>query len=163
MPHTIDLKNNPVPNSLPPEQGSENFSKLRARLADLRARLDRRAVLICLIILAVILFGVWLKAIFATPPWRAVFLTNNQVYFGHFRDWQGGDYITLTDIYYLQLGQGQLQTGGPAPELKVVKLGSEIHGPKDMMVIPKTQILFWEDLRDDSQVVQAIVNMQKNK
>ena len=91
-------------------------------------------------------------------PWRAVFLTNNQVYFGHFLWTPFSSTITLKDIYYLQVSQ-PLQQGDVAnkqPEIKIVKFGNEIHGPTDKMIILKDQILFWEDLREDSAVVQKI-------
>ncbi len=90
--------------------------------------------------------------------WRAVFLTNNQVYFGHFLWTPFTSSITLKDIYYLQVSQ-PLQQGDSKdkqPEIKIVKFGNEIHGPTDRMVIMKPQILFWEDLKDNSPVVQKI-------
>lgn len=93
-------------------------------------------------------------------PWRAVFLTNNQVYFGHFLWTPFTSTVTLKDIYYLQASQ-PLQQGDVAnqpPAMKLVKLGNEVHGPTDKMVILKDQILFWEDLRDDSPVVKKIKN-----
>jgi len=91
-------------------------------------------------------------------PWRAVFLTNNQVYFGHFLWTPFSSTVTLKDIYYLQASQ-PLQQGdaeSKQPAMKIVKLGNEIHGPTDKMVIFKDQILFWEDLREDSAVAQKI-------
>jgi len=91
-------------------------------------------------------------------PWRAVFLTNNQVYFGHFLWTPFSSTVTLKDIYYLQASQPLQQTESKdkPPEMKIVKFGNEIHGPADKMVILKTQILFWEDLREDSPIAQKI-------
>lgn len=87
--------------------------------------------------------------------WQAVFLNNNQVYFGHVKN-EGGGYVALTDIFYLRATQPLQQGSQSEPQLSLVKLGSELHGPEDMMHIPKNVILFWENLKDDSQVVQAI-------
>ena len=87
--------------------------------------------------------------------WQAVFLNNNQVYFGHMKN-EGGGYIALTDIFYLRAAQPLQQGSQSEPQLSLVKLGSELHGPEDVMHIPKNVILFWENLKDDSQVVQAI-------
>lgn len=95
--------------------------------------------------------------------WRAVFLTNNQVYFGKFLYLPFWSTIKLTDIYYLQVNQPLQEnetSAEPPPDIKVIKFGNEIHGPRDKMIIPKPQIIFWEDLRDDSHVVRAI---EKNK
>ena len=101
---------------------------------------------------------------------QAVFLTNGQVYFGHLDNLQG-EYVTLTDIYYLQV-QSQPQTSedqaaasqvnNTNSQVSLTKLGSELHGPTDKMNIAKDQVLFWEDLKDESSVVKAI-NEHKNK
>ena len=90
--------------------------------------------------------------------WQAVFLNNNQVYFGRLSE-STKDYVALKEIFYLRAVQ-PLQQGAdvPSPALSLVKLGSELHGPEDVMYIPKSNILFWENLKTDSQVVQAITN-----
>lgn len=99
--------------------------------------------------------------------YQAIFLTNGQVYFGKIN---GGDtnYVDISDIYYLQVVtpplQGNQQTGTtPAatsqaqPQISLVKLGNELHGPVDEMHISRPQILFYEDLKSDGQVVKAIM------
>lgn len=97
--------------------------------------------------------------------YQAVFLTNGQVYFGKLNN-PNSEYVTLTDIYYLQqLNQQQLQTGVQAqqqePKLQLVKLGNELHGPVDMMRINRSQVLFYEDLKQDSKVIQAIISYRQ--
>lgn len=95
--------------------------------------------------------------------WQAVFLTNNQVYFGHLNNYNK-DYTILKNIYYLRVTD-PLQQGSPPqqPSINLVKLGGELHGPTDAMYIPKDKIMFWENLKDDSQVAQAISNFLKQK
>ena len=75
--------------------------------------------------------------------WQAVFLTNNQVYFGHLKNYNKG-YAVLKDIYYLRVTD-PLQQGSPPqqPGINLVKLGVELHGPTDVMYIPKDKIMFW--------------------
>ncbi|MBI5732957.1 hypothetical protein HY967_03290 [Candidatus Jorgensenbacteria bacterium] len=94
----------------------------------------------------------------AGASWQSVFLTNNQVYFGHLKNYNR-EYVVLNDIFYLRVAEA-LQQGSSQqpPSLNLVKLGGELHGPQDMMYIPKDKIMFWENLKDDSQVVQAINN-----
>jgi len=87
--------------------------------------------------------------------WQAVFLTNNQVYFGHLREAKGG-YTVLEDVYYLS----NSQSGQSSVDL--IKLGSEVHGPEDQIFIPKEQIMFWENLKSDSQVVRIINRLEGN-
>lgn len=90
--------------------------------------------------------------------WQAVFLVNNQVYFGHLKNHNQG-YVVLDDVYYLQVSQ--LQPPQAQPQLNLIKLGQELHGPEDRMFIPKDRILFWEEMRPDAQVVQAIKSTRR--
>jgi hypothetical protein len=103
--------------------------------------------------------------------YQAVFLTNGQVYFGKISD-QDSNTVTLKDIYYLQVIQPPLQGQQQAeqqqaaqqqqPQISLVKLGSELHGPVDEMHIYKSQILFYEDMKDDGKVAQAIKEYKAN-
>jgi hypothetical protein len=124
-------------------------------------RPPRRWLRLLLLALAVLLLG---KGIFLwreSRVWRAVFLSNNQVYFGHFMPWPFASTITLHDIYYLQVNQGiQPQNGAAQPAMNLVKLGEEIHAPEDAMTIPRSQILYWENLKASGAVVQAIQKYQ---
>jgi len=95
--------------------------------------------------------------------YQAVFLDNNQVYFGKLHN-ADSDYPVLRDIYYLRVTR-KLQPQDPeaavAPDINLVKLGTELHGPTDEMKINKDHILFIEDLGENSQVVTAIKNFQE--
>lgn len=103
-------------------------------------------------------FGIWANAgtDLNKDGYQAVFMDNNQVYFGKITK-MDKDQVILEDIYYLQVQQVQ-----PKPEeeaqgkLTLVKLGNEIHGPDDQMVINAEHMMFWENLRDEGKVVQAI-------
>ena len=89
--------------------------------------------------------------------YQAVFMTNGQVYFGKLTN-PTGTYAKLTDVYYLQVQQA-VQPAAESEEssqVSLTKLGSELHGPTDKMHISRDQILFWENLKDDSTVVKAI-------
>jgi uncharacterized protein YpmB len=116
-----------------------------------------------IIILAVIVIILGLVLIFKKPSsenlwnrdsWQAVFLDNNQVYFGKI-DSVSDDNVYLKNIYYLQSGEAGAST------LNLIKLGSEFHGPTDEMVINRESVLFWENLKSDSKVVQTIESMNK--
>lgn len=93
--------------------------------------------------------------------WSGVFLTNGQAYFGHFYS-APGDYARLRDVYYVLATQ--LQPADPKipvqTQLRLQRLGGEIQGPKPEMKISKQQILFIEDLRPDSAVVQTIAQLR---
>lgn len=93
------------------------------------------------------------KQDFINPDtYQAVFLTNDQIYFGHLRN-ISSEYLILSEVYYVKInkdGAGQL-----------VKLGAgEPHGPQDKMIINQDQVLFWENLTFDSPVVKTIQSVQ---
>ena len=114
-----------------------------------------------IIFLLLVIFDI-VPVVSFNSSYKAIFLTNNQVYFGKLRAQTLHNYI-LTDIYYLQETQGsQLQKVNSAQQIQLVKLGSEIHGPEDKMKINKNLILFIENLKKDSFVVKSI-NEYKEK
>ena len=83
--------------------------------------------------------------------YQAIFLDNGQVYFGKLEKTQGSFYL-LKDVFYLQSNVAVEQ----ASNLSLTKLGSEAHGPEDEMSINTEHILFIENMKNDSKVVQAI-------
>lgn len=119
-----------------------------------------------LIVLALAFGFFWWRGTVLTgfdKDWQAVFLSNGQVYFGQIEK-QNQAEIVMKDIYYLQVtrplqqtAEGQQQADAQG-ELSLVKLGNELHGPTDAMHVNRDQILFIEDLKDDSNVVTAIAN-----
>jgi hypothetical protein len=83
--------------------------------------------------------------------YQAVFLTNGQTYFGRYYD-RIGAYAKIEDVYYLQ----QVANADPnaAPDTRIVRRGRELHEPASRMLIPKSAILFVEDLTDASPIAQ---------
>lgn len=101
--------------------------------------------------------SIWI--FFTAKGYQSVFLSNGQVYFGKLSG--SGPWLVLSDIYYLQAPEPLQQTGGERAKdsnqnIQLVKLGNELHGPLDAMYIERDQVLFWENLKDDSRVVDAI-------
>ena len=120
-----------------------------------------------------------------SDKYHAVFLSNGQVYFGLLSNYNTEN-PKLSDIYYLQLAQstqaapegeqvtentetteGQVleQPGQTTSDqgLTLIKLGEELHGPEDSMILNKEQVLFIEQLKDDGKVVKAIEDYKANK
>ena len=95
---------------------------------------------------------------------QAVFLNSadGQVYFGKLKE-LNADYYKLEDIYYVRVEQVQPNPNEqPQQNISLAKLGNEIHGPQDVMYIRKDHVMFWENLKDDGQVVTAITEYKKN-
>lgn len=92
---------------------------------------------------------------------QAVFLTNQQVYFGNITN-INNHYITLNNIYYLTTNQQVQPTSGDSADknansqVSLVKLGCELHAPQDQMTINRDQVTFWENLKDSGQVATAV-------
>ncbi len=134
-----------------------------------RAR-SKRVVLF--VVIAVVVAGVamagwffWAKVYgntgIDTSKYQAVFFTNGQVYFGKLHPFSG-ERMRLTDVFYLQTNdQGDQNSKNPqeaatSTDVQLIKLGKEIHGPEDEMIIAKDQILFYENLKPDGKVVSSI-------
>ena len=79
--------------------------------------------------------------------YQAIFLTNGSTYFGKLQE-QGDEWFVLSDVFYLSASD---QTG-----TQLIRRGSEPQGPREPMIISKQQVLFIENLRDDSDIVTAI-------
>lgn len=90
---------------------------------------------------------------------QAVFLNGGQVYFGNITN-LNDQFIRVKNIYYLRVNQ-QVQPDGQAQstdasDVSLVKLGCELHGPEDEMLINREQVIFWENLKTDGQVAKAV-------
>lgn len=89
---------------------------------------------------------------------QAVFLNGGQVYFGKITDLNSRN-LRISNIYYLRVNQ-QVQpdqaNANNANDISLVKLGCELHGPEDSMVVNREQVIFWENLKSDGQVTKAI-------
>lgn len=112
------------------------------------------------VLLAVVLFG----AVFAYVEWwdfvppslggaryQAVFLSNGQTYFGHYVE-RLGPYAKIENAFYIQRTPAANENEAPAS--KIVRRGAELHEPEPFVLVPKSAILFVEDLRSDSSVAQ---------
>lgn len=138
----------------------------------------KRWKLIAAAIIAVVVVGIigWLAlSVFKAPgvaidgsKYQAVFFTNGQVYFGKLKV-INAEYMELGDVYYLQAKTAESEDSklqsttdnANLDNVTMIKLGQEIHGPEDKMTINKDQVLFYENLKTDGKVSQAIDQHKK--
>ncbi len=136
-----------------------------------RARLPRWAWLVAAIIClaAIVIVGMRL---FAGPAdgidhgkYQAIFLANSSsgvaVYFGKLERLPDG-YYKLTNVYFLPSDQtaDKIQKDNT---LKLTKMTTQIHSPDDSMVLPREQIMYYQNMQDSSKIVQYIKqDSQKN-
>lgn len=99
--------------------------------------------------------------------YQAVFLSDasGQVYFGKLKS-LNAQYYELTDIFYVRVENAvqpdTTQQSAAQQNISLAKLGNELHGPEDAMYISRDKVLFWENLKDDGQVVTAIKEFKAN-
>jgi hypothetical protein len=158
-----------TPESGQPAATSRSNGKKRQRSID---RLSIISVIL-LFSVTVLIISIALYAFFVKPSnnsetryldtskLQAVFLNGGQVYFGRIGA-VNSKYLTMSDIYYLRVNQ-QVQPGQTpqANDISLVKLGCELHGPQDQMVVSQDQVIFWENLKDDGQVAKAVAEFKK--
>ncbi len=100
-----------------------------------------------------------------TSEYQAVFLANNtlasNVYFGKLERISDG-YYKLTQVYYLQQSQATTDQAKDT-NVTLTKMTTQLHGPEDALILPREQVLYYQNMRSDSKVVQAIQqDNQKN-
>ncbi len=130
------------------------------------------AILVCALIVGLVFgfkdnTGNKESSLINKDKYQAIFLNSQdgQVYFGKLGIYNTDTYV-LSDIYYVRVEnpvqpEGQKQQNSQA-NISLAKLGNELHGPEDVMYIARDQVLFWENLKDDGQVVKAIKDYKAN-
>lgn len=104
--------------------------------------------------------------------WQAVFLSNDQVYFGHLSQY-GINYWRLDNAHYIKVTKvpvapsaaqdpkAKTNSQDQQPQFEnrtsLVKLSDDMHEPENTLYIPKENILFWQDLQNSSSIVQTLV------
>lgn len=151
-----------------PEQ-PKNEEKTSNRGRKLLAKVFKALILAIIVVLVVVLAwfakGLVTSRSSSGEVYSAVFLTNGQVYFGKMERNTDKE-IALNNVYYLQVAPDSGSTSQETlntlsqTRFNLVKLGDELHGPTDELFINRSQVIFYEYLRDDSKVVESIKNQK---
>lgn len=161
----------PIPQAVPVERPSSYQTKPTKKSSKKKLPFIIGIVLALLLIIGAIL---WVGSkstgmAIDSGKYQAVFFTNGQVYFGKLKA-MNNDYMSLTNIYYLQTqsedaskSQNPQQTSDDSSNVQLIKLGDEIHGPEDEMILSKDQVLFYENLKPDGKVAQSIEQFKKSQ
>jgi hypothetical protein len=124
--------------------------------------MNRGKLLVSGIVVVAVLFGaalIFLKNQPNSNSYKAIFLSNGQVYFGKISE-RGWQTVTMNEVYYFQL-KNTTTSAVAGDDLSLIKLGNELHGPEDSLEINWDHILFIESLRRDSRIVGAIEKYQR--
>ena len=114
----------------------------------------------------VILLGAILAGVFILPKgerinssgYQVIYTATGQAYFGKLQN-TDGSYLTLKEPY---TAQDVKSDGGQSAQEQttLLKVTQQTYGPEDVMSIKSDQVLFWQNLRSDSKVAQAIKSKQ---
>lgn len=85
--------------------------------------------------------------------YQVLYVATGQVYFGKLQN-TTGDYVVMDQAYTTQ-DQVSSQDNTSA-QTSIVKVSQQVYGPQDTISIKSDQVIFWQNLRADSKVVQAI-------
>lgn len=94
--------------------------------------------------------------------YQAVYLMNGQLYFGKLSR-ADDTHLKLTNVYYLQAKtaedeESQQNGGSTANNFQLIRLSNAIYGPNDEMIISEDQVLYYQNLTDNSRAAQLIEN-----
>lgn len=119
----------------------------------------------------VIVFGIVLAFIIAVLLWcmvapmlvaqridskkyQIVYLNNGQMYFGKLQNVDGA-YLYMTSPYTTQATSSH-ESADDQTQTTIIKVSNQLYGPEDSIAIRASEVSFWQNLRDDSKVSQAI-------
>ena len=90
---------------------------------------------------------------FSEKNWQVVQLLSGNVYYGHLKTFPS---YKLEDVYFIQQIPPEEEEGEPS--IQLLPLSSMFFGPENTIYLDKSQILWWADLSEDSQVLQTLEN-----
>ena len=140
------------------KEGS-GFSAILSKIKKILKIIVVLMVMVAIIFGGIYLYNKYFSKVSSGGVYSAVFLSNGQVYFGKIEE-NNSKEIILNNVFYLQNSDNSGTAGQSIQGSKftLIKLGNELHGPTDELFINKQNVLFYEYLRTDSQVVQSIKN-----
>jgi hypothetical protein len=129
-------------------------------------KLSRRQLIIVLVatvILASLIAGLyWYKhrndQTVMGDRYQVVYLLTGQIYFGKLQN-TSGEYLTLKNVYTLEAKAADAENADNTSN--ILQVSKQVYGPEDSMAIRADQVQFWQNLRGDSKVAQAIESVSK--
>lgn len=91
-----------------------------------------------------------------TSKYQVVYLSNGQAYFGKLQN-TGGDFLVMKSPYIAQsVKDSSSSSSSSSDTTTLLRVRDQVYGPDDSIAIKSSQVAFWQNLRDDSKVSQAI-------
>lgn len=114
-------------------------------------------VLFFLVIICGYYFAHTKKIVAQTSDWYAIKLVNNEMYFGQVADIKA-DPLAIKNVYYNYQGKDETDQSS---NLRLVKRGKESYGPSGEMLVVRSQVVYIEPLKNNSKVLEAILDYEK--
>lgn len=124
-------------------------------------------VIIALLVWWFFLRNIGIPSYVDTGKYQVACLQSGECYFGKITS-VTSDTVQIKNVFYVQKAT-ETETANSSSDknnnkLQLIKLGNEVHGPEDMMIINRSQVLYIENLKADGQVTQTINSYyQQNK
>ena len=145
----------------------EEFSKInRPKARKVNESLARRlAVIVALMAVLIAVYFLFFRKNGEEPKteasnWYAVKLVDGEIFYGQI-DNTAVDPVIVKNVYYNYDQQKGAKAAPETGNLRLVKRGEETHGPEGIMNIVRSQVLYMEPLKQDSKVLEAILNYEK--
>lgn len=87
--------------------------------------------------------------------YQVVYLLSGQVYFGKLQN-TAGEYLTLKNVYTLESKSSTADSADASNTSNILQVSRQVYGPEDSMAIRADQVQFWQNLRTNSKVAEAI-------
>lgn len=92
---------------------------------------------------------------------QVIYMANGQAYFGKLQN-TNGTYLVVKTPYTAQSVKAENgQNASNDGTTSLLKVSAQVYGSDDSIAIKSDQVLFWQNLRSDSKVSQAIKNKSK--
>lgn len=92
--------------------------------------------------------------------YQVIYLTNGQMYFGKLKN-ASGDFLVMTNPYTPQSSTSTSTDNSSSTSAgTLLKVSDQLYGPEDSIAIKSSQVAFWQNLRNNSKVTQAISSRQ---
>jgi hypothetical protein len=105
-----------------------------------------------------IVTGVDMRLAIYFQKWVAVYLNNEQIFYGHIASFDS-KIIKLRDVYYLT----SVNVGDQKNTTLVKRGQNEISSPENAFFINRSQVLYFEYMKDDSQILKLIQENEAKK
>lgn len=129
--------------------------KNKSRLIKLGALMGGLALVLAIALVTMLIMKSQPAQTIDTSKFQVIYLTNGQAYFGKLQN-TSGEFLVVKSPYIAQSIGADDKTEDTSTQATLLKVTSQVYGPEDSIAIKSSQVTFWQNLRDDSKVTQAI-------